>query len=439
MVSFAGLVMGLDRLYINIDYFIPIVLFAFGLNLVAVAFLLIFFFADLLVLVSAVYPFIRLSALLGLLRYAYLVPAYFMLAVTGLTITLGLLVWVFSRIKQSAANKKAALVVLNLVLLLTVLVNTYGAGGPSTWYGASGKILTSQSQYLLSTRLTDTFVDNFSGNLAALEPVGASVLTAHWFDAVEGGKPLPGKMLLVVVESWGYPLEPAINQALLQPLLTAARSKGAVVASGELARQGTTVNAELHELCRLRAEHFNFKDKSEGFEPCLPNRLTEQGYRSISFHAASDNMYDRKYWYPRAGFTDSIFFESRLWPQRCRSFPGACDADMAPLVAEQLQSDEQQFIYWLTLNNHWPFRQQDIRYGRFPCADFQITHGTEVCRSFNLLTDFFYAFAAIIEKTDLTDTEIIFVGDHPPRLTDNNELVEYFNQSSVSWLRLRFE
>src|SRR5690554_4406019 len=133
-----ALIFGVERLYINIDYFFPMVFLAYGMNFIAIILLLIFFSVDCIILISEVYPFIRLSALIGLARYAHLVPAYFMLATTVLIASFLLLVWAFKKVRKSEFNKKAALFWLSLVLLLTYIMNAHDRREESTWYGASG-------------------------------------------------------------------------------------------------------------------------------------------------------------------------------------------------------------------------------------------------------------------------------------------------------------
>src|SRR5690606_13493838 len=117
---------------------------------------------------------------------------------------------------------------------------------------------------------------------------------------------------------------------------------------------------ELRELCMLQTNSYDLADLKQGFEPCLANRLKARGYSAVAMHGATGMMYDRRHWYPRAGFQEAIFFEDNIWPRRCFSFPGACDLDMLTEIEGFFAGPGSKFFYWLTLNSHAPYDRRDI-------------------------------------------------------------------------------
>src|SRR5690606_15486898 len=116
---------------------------------------------------------------------------------------------------------------------------------------ASGKWVASQTVTFLQGR-SEGFLGHFSTQAESLKP-GPAGAAKPWFEALKKGVP-ERRLLLVVNESWGVPSHPHIQEQLLKPLETAsvAFSRG-----GNLDFVGTTLGAELRELCSLQAQNYN--------------------------------------------------------------------------------------------------------------------------------------------------------------------------------------
>ena len=183
--------------------------------------------------------------------------------------------------------------------------------------------------------------------------------------------------------------------------------------------------------------HFDLREVQTGFEDCLPNRLQAAGYATGAMHGATSLMYDRRHWYPRAGFQETVFFEDRIWPRRCYSFPGACDLDMLPVLEEFFSRPGKRFMYWLTLNTHAPYDLRDLRNSTVDCSAFNIPEDTESCRLIRLQSDFFNGLADKLAHESLKGVEVIIVGDHAPNMLNLKERDKDFRSSSVPWVRFK--
>lgn len=421
----------LTRPLFNIDYALALLLIALGWRwfggLLVAALLLL----DVLVLVSQIFPFPRVSDLLYLLSFAPLASAaHAVLLALALGLILSKLVafvWIGRRV-----TVKSALLVLNLALL--VLLYQVHAGdrqGATTYRQAVGGTVASQAVNFVLMR-SDLFLEHYSGDSPELKPrsPGAS---GPWFEAVRNELAAP-RLLLVVVESWGVPHDPAIQQALLAPLRQISLRHWQ---QGTLNTVGTTLEGELRELCMLHSSRYNLTDVTRGFEDCLPNQLQQLGYDTAAIHGATGMMYDRHQWYPRVGFQRQLFFESQAWPRRCFSFPGACDRDLADVVRAFFTDEGMRFMYWLTLNSHAPYDLRDLhRPDVLDCEALAVDPKLEVCRNLLLQAQFFADLAELLRDDSLADVEVIVVSDHVPIIMNVAERQQHFVDGVVPWVRL---
>lgn len=148
-------------------------------------------------------------------------------------------------------------------------------------------------------------------------------------------------------------------------------------------------------------------------------------------------MYDRHLWYPHIGFAERTFFESRSWPQRCHSFPGACDLDLREVVREFFASPGRRFLYWLTLNSHSIYDERDIRIDAFDCTAFAIDPQSQSCRNLRLQAQFFQGLAQLLSEGSMQDVRVLLVGDHVPIIFSPQERQARFVDGQVPWLSLR--
>lgn len=200
---------------------------------------------------------------------------------------------------------------------------------------------------------------------------------------------------------------------------------------------GSTLDGELRELCQLQSSSYNLTGVMEQLSFCLPNLLKRKGYATAAFHGATGMMYDRYRWYPAVGFQKQVFFEGRIWPRRCYSFPGACDIDILPEIERFFEGKGKRLAYWLTLNSHSPYDVKDIAgEPQFDCAAYSINGNSEICRNLLLHAQFFAGLAGLLSSASMANVDVILVGDHVPVIMNVADRQKYFMDSAVPWVRL---
>ena len=103
--------------------------------------------------------------------------------------------------------------------------------------------------------------------------------------------------------------------------------------------------------------------------PSYVRVLKENGYRTISFHAHTNELYNRDVNYPRLGFDQVLFAED--FPEGATYAGGYFDDDSAASVIISLfekNRDDPLFLYTMTMQNHQPYRA-----GRYPQAPVQVS------------------------------------------------------------------
>lgn len=425
--------LNLNRPYVNLDYLFVSLLMLTRFRWLGVIAFIVFFAVDLLALAGQIFLFIRPDNLLYLAKFLPEASGVYQLSIAGLLLLLVVLIGLYTKMPK-LTTPIHTLVIFNTALLFYA-INVYGSGDPQEriWRVQNSPLVDSQFLFLFDQR-SDGFLQSFDSTGPALSDKKVSGASAEWFDATSENR----QLMLIASESWGIPHNAEIQQALLKPL----RNLSAQVknfAEGQFNFSGPTVAAELRELCQLTPFHYNFKDTLTGFENCLPNKLKEAGYKTHAMHGATGVMYDRIYWYPRAGFSGVTFFENQSWPRRCYSFPGACDIDMIDTASQVFSDTEPTFLYWLTLNSHSVYDTRDIHLDLFDCARFGVAPETQTCRNLKLHAQFFYSLAKSIEGGNFEGVEVIIVGDHAPIITSIEEKAAYFVDQQVPWVKFNVD
>lgn len=422
---------GVPRPFVNLDYAVALVLFAFGFQGLGAVIGLAFLLSDTLVLVGQIFPFPRFSDLFYLLKFSALASTLHQVLIFGVVVLVsakfaGLLV-AGRRVKPVSA-----LIALNFLVVTTYLFAQFRdeEGVATKYWRVQTSAVASQFAFLVSMR-SSLFLEFFEHEGDVFKP-GSAGASAAW-DA-QGVSKRHDRLLLLVIESWGVPLNKEIERSLLSPL---RQIPAAVFETGHTKFAGFTIDGELRELCGLTPLHFNLRDVDTGFENCLPKRLRAVGYKTAAMHGATSLMYDRRHWYPRAGFDEMTFFEDRVWPRRCYSFPGACDLDMLPELDKFFSQPGKRFMYWLTLNTHAPYDVRDLRSDHFDCVAYRIGEDTESCRLLKLQADFFAGLAQQLRSDAMKGVDVIIVGDHAPKMMNIEERTENFSMNSVPWVRIR--
>lgn len=413
--------LGVGRPLINIDYALCVLLLAFAWRWWGGGLLIFVLLMDALSLAGQIVPFMRLGDIFYLLQFTLQASVTHVLLLLVSTLLIALVgVAVFAGGRRT--ERMAALLVFNVLVLAHFIYDVDIDPDKQRFYKSTGYSLVESQTVLLMRSRGAIFLSMFDSEGQALSPLpGKSASESFWQEAKSGGG--SGRLLLVVAESWGLPRDERIQEAILAPLQQLKLER---MQYGQIAPRGTTVAGELRELCHLYPEHYNLAQVAQGFESCLPNILRDKGFTTVSLHGATRLMYDRHHWYPRAGFDQSVFFEDRIWPRRCYSFPGACDLDIFTEVKRYFNGEGRRFLYWLTLNTHGPYDLRDLEHDVFDCKAYGLRAQSESCRNFKLQAQFFSGLAKLLQMESMKGVEFVVVGDHPPMLLDAGEKDKVF-------------
>lgn len=427
--------LGLVRPWVNVDYILLGVLVFTRLRWLALMLLPFALVVDVLTLVSQVFPVARLVDVAYLLKFTLMSSSTYqllLLAMFGFGLAVLCSYWLQ---KPSEQGFKVSLVLLNIALLAYV-VDVYSPqsekNGDRLWKRVHEPIASSQLVYYYQ-KSTTGFFESLTASGPPFEDGSSPGVTDLWFN----NEDLNDRLLLIVSESWGVAINPGIQDELLRPLRDLGHRLEWFEAGSE-GFVGVTVAGEMRELCQLNPRYFNLVDAKDEFGPCLPNQLKARSYQTLAMHGAAGVMYDRFRWYPLVGFDETVFFESRVWPGRCYSFPGACDIHMMGELERAFARPGKQFFYWLTLNSHSVYDARDIHVDVFDCSSFDIPASSETCRNLKLHAQFFFELAETLKKPSMTGVEVLVVGDHPPPLLAPGE-ADNFMENRVAWVHLKLD
>lgn len=333
---------------------------------------------------------------------------------------------------------------LYLTLIGTLMVGTLAALACL----ARRSLLTRGNALVLFTLALAFGVIDYAGNVPLQYQFGSilgrdqpveSAAESSGFTASAGAN--GSNVVMVIVESLGYVRDSAARDRIAAPLYGADIIKDYVVTAGHTPYYGSTTSGEMRELCNTRTFYAEFVLKDG--DSCLPNLLAARGYSSIAVHAFSGGMFQREKWYPIVGFDQALFGDDLVKTTRrtCGSaFRGACDADLAPMIAAASQraalAGKPRFIYWLTLNTHIPVAPGEAL-TNFHCERDDNGFGVpQVCRMAELWHDVFTVVATIARDPAVAPAEILVVGDHAPPLWSRRGRAQ-FAPGEVAWYRLQ--
>jgi hypothetical protein len=422
--------LGVARPAINLDYALVVIFCALSYRVLAGSLLFLFLIFDVLGLLGQIMPFIRLSDVLYLLKFSLLASGFHVF-LFFLMVVFVFFAWLLIFLAGKRASVLFALCCFNVLVFLKVVGGGVVSQDKMRFHRLSGYSSVDSLSLLFWRSRSALFFSAFSVDSAGLKPLNTVGASASLWDSMKEGSSAK-RILLIVVESWGATKDGRIQDAILSPLY---RARMESLESGDVRQSGYTLAGELRELCRMYPESYNLLQVTEGFDSCLPNRLGRMGYETLAMHGAVSVMYDRHNWYPKVGFSHSIFFENRIWPARCYSFPGACDLDMLEEVKAFFSKSGSLFFYWLTLNAHAPYDLRDLRYDVFDCSRFDIAEASESCRNFKLQAQYFDGVAKLLSSPQMKGVEFVIVGDHAPVHLDVGEKHAVFYEGVVPFVR----
>lgn len=424
--------LGLERVVINFDYLWVLGLIALNFKKSANLVFIVVFLSDVLLIIGQVFPFSRLIDIIYITKFIWVSAAYYQ--ILFITLSLILVLFIFINFKINV-EKKLWKILFLIFSSLFVVETIYVANN-------SKQLKRDISEHSLIDSLTNHFISlQFNGiRQAYREEQRQSITIKATVTKLDLEQRLlnnekPQAVLFIIGESLGAPKNDNVLNAMLSPLV----KQKDILRDWKLSKivyTGPTVQAELRELCQIQAQNFNLQHLEQGFEHCLAHRFNEQGYTTTAVHGALGLMYDRKYWYPKAGFQNLVFRDTQQWQTRCYSFPGVCDREVAEQISHIFKQSPKSFVYWLTLNTHTNYDLRDVEKDLFDCKQYGIAASSEVCRNLKLQTQFFNTLANLIQQPHMNGVEVFLVGDHTPPIFNKTDKQTYFDGDHV--LSLKF-
>jgi len=261
----------------------------------------------------------------------------------------------------------------------------------------------------------------------------------------------PDKVLYVTAESWGYPKDKKILDSQIKSLL-ANNEKIELLKADKIFADNSTIAAELRELCNKKSNYLShiMMDEIKRLKiigatdtkgMCWPEYLRDEGYTIVAMHGANGKMYDRKNLYKIFGFETSYFdgdmpINTR---NRCKSWPGYCDADLMQVMQNDLLRHDKILFYWMTLNSHVPYEKSDINnFNQVVCeSDLPNGYSEQLCNYHQLHLQFFKNLSLILNKPEFSGLHVVVVGDHKPKFMDGAHKVsssDLFLENTVPYL-----
>ena len=297
-----------------------------------------------------------------------------------------------------------------------------------------------------------TLVRDIRGNYSRNEIWAARYKNASWEDSAtknlaalarqvsEDGTVFPFRnVVFILVESYGFFNDQAENLHLSQLFESDSLKRRYRVRSGRVHFNGPTTAGEFRELCGVKAAYPDIP--GENATGCLPWIFRKSGYKTISIHGYVP-MFKRLEWYPRIGFEKILFTnESKDWGdfRRCGGvFDGYCDADMVPLLKDVLieSRTDRKFVYWLTLNSHFPVDAQSVKNSSWECTGRSpFERDSSVCRWMKIVHMTLGDIAKLAADPDLPPTYFVVVGDHRPPFVKKED-IELFSPDLVPYIEL---
>ena len=250
-------------------------------------------------------------------------------------------------------------------------------------------------------------------------------------------------VVLVVVESWGLPHDPALAEAMTAGYQDPELRAKYQVSFGTAPFGGLTVPGEARELCHSYVGFGIMNLSSAQQSGCLPAMFHLHGYQDIAVHGYTGGMFQRERWYKNMGF-DQRWFGSdlkRLGLSQCNgAFPGICDGDIAGWIGRSLLADtasQPRFIYWMTLNSHLPVSENvNLPAETNPCPSNQeLNNSHPLCSWFRLVLHVHRSVQQIALEDRHRPTVFILVGDHAPPFATPH-LRQLFSDSEVPYVIL---
>jgi Sulfatase len=431
---------GFPRGYVSLEFLLIGALSSFLRRSVVFALLWFELLADFTYSVCNAYQF-TLVDLLSSLRYVPALPA--LRVYEGLAIVaLGFLLCValaFVRPPQQQRTWTTGVILGCAVILILVDII---CGQSPIWHKDVALISYRVARTSIATLAVHEIQSHFSGKKSHLgvdtPAIAASDSATSFLDDHQGAMESPN-VVLVVVESWGIPIDSDLGRALAAPYDDPRVLLKYDVSSGVVPFTGHTVPGEARELCRSSIGFGILSTPPDLVKHCLPAFFHARGYQNYAVHGFLGEMFSRSNWYPGLGFDRSWFGPElhRMGLPNCPgSFPGICDGAIGGWIGRELLSKEEgkpKFIYWVTLNSHLIEPEHpDLPDDGVCTTQPALTKSAALCSWFRLVRAVHQSVELTALATTARPTVFVIVGDHAPPF-GNPQLRADFSSSMVPY------
>ena len=221
------------------------------------------------------------------------------------------------------------------------------------------------------------------------------------------------KVVMILVESWGVPKNIDLLQASFQIFENVPNTFVGLYPRKAAYTQG----AEWEDFGIPGGE---IKDS------VLPMKYKAAGYETWYVHGFDQDFFDRAKIYPAYGF-DSLLFRSDFFKRGLKGchygYPGICDESLEHWLEQKLDEPGKKFVYWTTLDAHYPYDSQIFEKKSKLCDEFSLsklacvfwTHEEETLQSV----------AKLVKR--FPNVRFVIRGDHRPMGKPNyTEFLESF-------------
>ena len=211
------------------------------------------------------------------------------------------------------------------------------------------------------------------------------------------------KIVVVLVESWGVSKNIQLDSALFSIF-----SENNVNFKGLLERKAAYTQA-------AEWEDFGMPNGDKN-SMTVPERYQAAGYQTWYVYGYDSAFFERDQSYPKLGF-DTLLFRGdfiRKGLASCKyGYPGICDSSMSDWLSSLLSRPNKMFVYWTTLDAHYPYDLQNFEVRSPLCDKFNLSKCECVFYTHQEMS--LKAVSNLAKK--FPDVKFVVHGDHRPMAT----------------------
>ena len=228
------------------------------------------------------------------------------------------------------------------------------------------------------------------------------------------------KVIMILVESWGVPKNIDLLRASFQILDSLPSAFIGLYPRKTAYTQG--------------AEWEDFGIPNGVLtDSVLPAKYKRAGYETWYVHGFDKKFFDRAMTYPDYGF-DSLLFQDDFKKRGLKGcqygYPGICDASLELWLEQKIEEPGKKFIYWTTLDAHYPYDNQTLEKRSKLCDEFALsgiacvfwTHEEETLQSI----------AKLVKK--FPNVHFIIRGDHRPMGIGKLNYTDFIESFYIYWV-----